>query len=114
MARPGAVDLLKVNAWIRWVRAIVSIWFVRIFWPVPFLWGAVDRLVRASGGIAGVDYAPTEDDVAIRTFTGGCLFLVWLFLARRQGPFTLNKNGILEVRPDRQNPRPTAKASPPS
>jgi hypothetical protein len=92
--------------WIHWTKAIVCIWFVRIFWPIPLLWGGIDWLIRELGGIEGWNYAPTEDDVAIRTFGGVALFLVWLFLARRRGPFTLNRDGILERRPNQPEPPP--------
>ena len=91
-------------AWFYWIKAIACIWFVRVSWLLCLAWGLFDWYLVGNGGISGLDYAPTEDDVAIRSFTGAALFFVWLFIVRTRGPFTLNRNKYWETFPT--NPLP--------
>ena len=94
----------KSLAWFYWIKAITCIWFVRVSWPLCLAWGLFDWYMVGNGGIDGLDYAPTEDDVAIRSFAGVALFFVWLFMVRTRGPLTLNRNKYLETFPSKPRP----------
>jgi hypothetical protein len=76
----------------KWLEAVVCIWFLRLFTPFCIGWGLWDLWFYMQG-----DHSQQRtDDAAIRTTAGVMLALCWLFLARRKGPWTINKNGVLE------------------
>jgi hypothetical protein len=84
--------LLNFYRVFKWLEAVVCLWFLRLFTPFCIAWGLWDLWCWYEGDRS----QQRADDAAIRTFAGILLALCWLFLARREGPWTLNKNGIME------------------
>jgi hypothetical protein len=76
----------------KWLEAVVCIWFLRLFTPFCIGWGLWDLWFYLQGDTS----QQREDDAAIRTTAGVMLALCWLFLARRWGPWTINRGGKLE------------------
>ena len=66
------------------LRFLIVAWFVRLAWPVSLVWGVVNLFQKKM------------EDGVIRTGLGVVLFVIWLFLVRTRGRFTLNRGGHLE------------------
>jgi hypothetical protein len=80
------------------VRMLVIAWFVRLSWAPLIAWGLFNlyEVLTWSGLRLGPVYERKQADAAIRIGTGVVLFLVWLFMIRTRGRFTLNRDGRLE------------------
>src|SRR5918998_1583906 len=77
-------------------RIRVVAWFVRLAWLPALIWGCVDLAVLWTQPISPTEAREKLEDAAISLGVGSVLFLVWLFIYRRRGSWTLNKGGKLE------------------
>jgi hypothetical protein len=78
------------------VRIRVVAWFVRLAWLPALVWGCIDLALSWTQPLSSTAAREREEDAAISLGLGSALFLVWLFMYRRRGPWTLNKGGKLE------------------
>jgi hypothetical protein len=93
----GALDgLLRFSRGFRRFRIGLAAWSVRILWPLCALWAAWDGLQLARGVVPRADLPQAYDDLAMRGTIAAVLFVIWLFLFRRRGAFTVNRGGRLE------------------
>src|SRR5687767_14534924 len=77
-------------------RIRVVAWFVRLAWLPALIWGCVDLIILRSRPLSPAEARMRVEDAAIRLGLGAALFLVWCFMFRRRGAWTLNKGGKLE------------------
>lgn len=74
----------------------VVAWTVRLIWPLALLWGAIDSAILWTQPLSRAQAVRKMDDVALRLGGGLALFLIWFFMVRTRGPWTMNKGGKLE------------------
>jgi hypothetical protein len=77
-------------------RIRVVAWFVRLAWFPALIWGSIDLAVLWTRPLSPTEARERADDAAISLGLGAVLFLIWLFMYRRRGSWTLNKGGELE------------------
>jgi hypothetical protein len=94
VAAREAVDPLPDRAWepvrlANRIRALFYLWVIRASWPIFFGLVVADSL--------GVSTPPMATaDRTLFLAIGGVFFLLWVFVARTRGPWTLNRGGQLE------------------
>jgi hypothetical protein len=76
-------------------RIRVIAWFVRLAWLPTLLWGCADLITLWTQPLSSMQ-ADKLEDAAIRLSFGCVLFLIWLFMIRTRGRWTLNADGKLE------------------
>ena len=74
----------------------VVAWTLRLIWPLALLWGCVDLCILYTRQLTPAQAVRKTDDVALRLGGGVILFLLWFFMIRRRGPWTMNRGGKLE------------------
>jgi hypothetical protein len=77
-------------------RIRVVAWFVRLAWLPALVWGCIDLVILWTQPLSSTEARERVDDAAISLGLGSVLFLVWFFMYRRRGSWTLNKGGKLE------------------
>ncbi|RYZ09095.1 MAG: hypothetical protein EOO73_04835 [Myxococcales bacterium] len=93
-AKRALVDPLPDAAWApvlaaNRIRALLYLWLLRLSWPLFFALVAADACGLLSPPMNSADRW-------IFVAIGGVFFVLWAFVARRRGPFTLNRHGRLE------------------
>jgi hypothetical protein len=78
------------------IEVRVAAWTVRLIWPLALLWGGIDLVVLWTGSLSPAQAGRKADDAALRLGGGLVFFLVWFFMIRRRGPWTMNRGGRLE------------------
>ena len=74
----------------------VAAWTVRLVWPLALLWGCVDLVMLWARPLPPAQAEGKVADTALRLGGGAALFLIWFFMIRRRGSWTMNKGGKLE------------------
>ena len=74
----------------------VAAWTVRLVWPLSLLWGCVDLAMLWTRSLSPAQVERKVDDAALRLGGGAVFFLIWVFMFRRRGSWTMNKGGKLE------------------
>ena len=77
-------------------RIRVIAWFVRLAWFPALIWGCINLLILWTQPLSSTEAEKRIEDAAISLGLGTVLFLIWLFMFRRRGSWTLNKGGKLE------------------
>lgn len=77
-------------------RIRVIAWFVRLAWLPALIWGSINLVILRTQPLSFTEATKRTDDAAISLGLGLVLFLIWLFMFRRRGSWTLNKGGKLE------------------
>jgi hypothetical protein len=77
-------------------RIRVIAWFVRLAWFPAVLWGCINLVILWTQPLSTTEAAKRTEDAAISLGVGAVLFLIWLFMFRKHGSWTLNKGGKLE------------------
>jgi hypothetical protein len=74
----------------------VAAWTVRLIWPLALLWGCIDLALLWIWQLSPTQAERKVDDVVLRLGGGMILFLIWFFMIRTRGSWTINKGGKLE------------------
>ena len=77
-------------------RIRVIAWFVRLAWLPALIWGSINLIILRTQPLSLIEARKRTEDAAISLGVGVVLFLIWLFMFRRRGSWTLNKGGKLE------------------
>ncbi len=91
--------LIKFNQTVAWLKGWVAVWFLRLCWFPALGWGLYDLYMLQTAGETGKALKDRESNVAIRISVGVILCVVWFFMARRWGRWTINRGGALETPP---------------
>ena len=76
------------------VRAIA--WTVRLVWPLALLWSCIDLAILWIRALPPVEAERKVEDAASHLAGGIIIFLIWFFMVRTRGSWTMNKGGKLE------------------
>jgi hypothetical protein len=74
----------------------VAAWTVRLVWPLALVWGFIDLALLWTRPLSPAQAERKVDDAALPLGGGVILFLIWFFMIRRRGSWTMNKGGKLE------------------
>ena len=77
-------------------RIRVIAWFVRLAWFPALIWGCINLVILWTQPLSFIEARKRTEDAAISLGVGAVLFLIWFFMFRRRGSWTLNKGGKLE------------------
>jgi hypothetical protein len=89
-------NVLPLYASMRRLEIRVVAWTVRLVWPLAFLSGCIDLAMLWIQPLSPLQAERKVDDVALRLGGGVILFLIWFFMIRTRGSWTMNKGGKLE------------------
>lgn len=77
-------------------RIRVIAWFVRLAWFPALIWGCINLVILRTQPLSFIEARKRTEDAAISLGVALVLFLIWFFMFRRRGSWTLNKAGKLE------------------
>ena len=89
-------NVLRLYASFERLEIRVVAWTVRLVWPLALLWGCIDLAMLWTRPLSPAQAERKVDDAASRLVGGVILFLIWFFMIRRRGSWTMNKGGKLE------------------